>query len=623
MTHKSTLGDQLFFATQSGNRDIQHPRSNLQTQRPKNIKTADARDNEGNEIASILGADDQLPPQRTKESEVPPVPAHIAQLLAAKKLLQEKRAQQNAQLAQIRTIKPVFTSGDREKGADQRTGKARVADRLIGWVPAQGTLADGRQTPNFAAFDLPDGSHISPLQQIPREKAAFSPIPAQNPAQMVPQSPAQVPTAATGAQPMAQAQAQMQGFMQKKPQMAGNIGLPGTGLDGPIDTRATAMPGTPGHAATNVIDQRGGLDPRGLTVDGNNAAGEAKAGFKMAESIHDYATRICRALELDLMKILDQTPDREKKAQVGGVVVEVVPDGNRYWVNTDDHGDECAIFVEKNANSDKIKPGDSVWWQGRDAMWTTKAVREGAEGDSDIKIPRIGYSGVSRPGEKTAFDLMGAIAPGMSRNLLPTMKAVGNVGANYAKNQMQKAVNDNFPGLKAQSQMLGTVTNLMDRHYPQQALPERQQGQDPISWAMQNRQQLGNNAVRGVMNTTATVGSALTGAQPMLKNSPQSGRPANSLPASSSPSTVAPMTPSAGATSLTKAGSLGDQLLKAASYLKTVGWVAATESQPKRRKRDAAQDDAAMEAIGKKRQRAATDLLKSLNRGNRRVRVVR
>lgn len=56
-----------------------------------------------------------------------------------------------------------------------------------------------------------------------------------------------------------------------------------TGLDGPSDTRAAAMPGTPGHAATNVIDQRGGLDPRGMTVDGNNAAGVAK-GFKMAES---------------------------------------------------------------------------------------------------------------------------------------------------------------------------------------------------------------------------------------------------------------------------------------------------------------------------------------------------
>lgn len=53
-----------------------------------------------------------------------------------------------------------------------------------------------------------------------------------------------------------------------------------TGLDGPNDTRAAALPGTPGHSATNVIDQRGGLDPRHQTVDGNNAAGVQK-GFNI------------------------------------------------------------------------------------------------------------------------------------------------------------------------------------------------------------------------------------------------------------------------------------------------------------------------------------------------------
>lgn len=36
---------------------------------------------------------------------------------------------------------------------------------------------------------------------------------------------------------------------------------------------STALPGAPGHAATNVIDRLGGLDARGFTVDGNNAAG--------------------------------------------------------------------------------------------------------------------------------------------------------------------------------------------------------------------------------------------------------------------------------------------------------------------------------------------------------------
>lgn len=63
-------------------------------------------------------------------------------------------------------MKPIFADSgrrDQEKMAEQLTGKSSVADQLVGWVPAQGTLADGRPTPNFAAFDLPDGSNVSPL----------------------------------------------------------------------------------------------------------------------------------------------------------------------------------------------------------------------------------------------------------------------------------------------------------------------------------------------------------------------------------------------------------------------------------------------------------------------------
>jgi hypothetical protein len=40
--------------------------------------------------------------------------------------------------------------------------------------------------------------------------------------------------------------------------------------------KATAMPGTPGTAATNVIDRLGGLDASGRTIDGNHAAGISK-----------------------------------------------------------------------------------------------------------------------------------------------------------------------------------------------------------------------------------------------------------------------------------------------------------------------------------------------------------
>lgn len=42
------------------------------------------------------------------------------------------------------------------------------------------------------------------------------------------------------------------------------------------DGKSAKLPGSPGHAATNVIDRQGGLDPTGRTVDGNNAAGVSK-----------------------------------------------------------------------------------------------------------------------------------------------------------------------------------------------------------------------------------------------------------------------------------------------------------------------------------------------------------
>jgi hypothetical protein len=44
----------------------------------------------------------------------------------------------------------------------------------------------------------------------------------------------------------------------------------------PMPRKTPALPGTPGHMATNVIDGKGGLDPRGLTIDGNNASGISK-----------------------------------------------------------------------------------------------------------------------------------------------------------------------------------------------------------------------------------------------------------------------------------------------------------------------------------------------------------
>ena len=88
---------------------------------------------------------------------------------------------------------------------------------------------------------------------------------------------------------------------------------------------------------------------------------------------------------------------------VGGTVVEICEFEGKYWVNVRDNRDECAIFVEKNEDSDKVEIGDGLWWQGRDAFWTPQdfkgASEKGMSGGVhyDIKIPRIGYSGVPHP----------------------------------------------------------------------------------------------------------------------------------------------------------------------------------------------------------------------------------
>src|SRR5690349_15503785 len=90
---------------------------------------------------------------------------------------------------------------------------------------------------------------------------------------------------------------------------------------------------------------------------------------------------------------------------VGGTVIDVEIAPDRVWVNTrrgaylGDTGrwvraerTTCAVFVERDARSEMIEPGDSLWWQGSWAMWTPKA-----GGQSEIRLNRIGASGVPRP----------------------------------------------------------------------------------------------------------------------------------------------------------------------------------------------------------------------------------
>jgi len=145
-------------------------------------------------------------------------------------------------------------------------------------------------TKRFFSFVLPDGHLLEPRQREALVKAAMM-------------------TAAgpmSTAVPVGQAQQAMQQFGGGNPMQAGS-GIMATGLDVPgMDTTAAAMPGTPGHAATNVIDQQGGLDPRGLTVDGNNAAGVPK-GFKIAEWLREKSADMgSKNAGFDLSAILER-----------------------------------------------------------------------------------------------------------------------------------------------------------------------------------------------------------------------------------------------------------------------------------------------------------------------------
>lgn len=112
---------------------------------------------------------------------------------------------------------------------------------------------------------------------------------------------------------------------------------------------------------------------------------------------------------------------------VGGEVIEVLRQPDRVWVNCQEvlsRGavTKCAIYVERTEVSERIRVGDQLWWQGRNALWTPQEVRLSGERDGgcsncgvcglrcgvdyDVRIPRVGYSGVKHPAQRlveTAF----------------------------------------------------------------------------------------------------------------------------------------------------------------------------------------------------------------------------
>ena len=93
---------------------------------------------------------------------------------------------------------------------------------------------------------------------------------------------------------------------------------------------------------------------------------------------------------------------------IGGTVVKVVGFKTKMYVNCRhkqsgrNKADECAIYIRRTPEAEKIDVGDSVWWQGGFAYWTPCGKCGNKCGvDFDVRIPRVGYSGVRRPNRKT------------------------------------------------------------------------------------------------------------------------------------------------------------------------------------------------------------------------------
>jgi len=79
---------------------------------------------------------------------------------------------------------------------------------------------------------------------------------------------------------------------------------------------------------------------------------------------------------------------------IGGIVTEAVVLADRVWVDCVEtcSTSKCAVYCERNTDSELIRPGDSFWWQSGRCYWTPFD-----KSRVDVKINKIGFSGVPRP----------------------------------------------------------------------------------------------------------------------------------------------------------------------------------------------------------------------------------
>lgn len=81
---------------------------------------------------------------------------------------------------------------------------------------------------------------------------------------------------------------------------------------------------------------------------------------------------------------------------VGGKVIDHKIFNETVYINTSDDS-ECAIYVERDKNSELVKVNDIVWWQGNKAYWTTEDRKTKVE----VVLNRRGFSGAPYPEETT------------------------------------------------------------------------------------------------------------------------------------------------------------------------------------------------------------------------------
>lgn len=84
---------------------------------------------------------------------------------------------------------------------------------------------------------------------------------------------------------------------------------------------------------------------------------------------------------------------------VGGTIVDLVRvRDDKWWVNTVEKFDAAhasqTVAVYCNPQGERLEVGDVLWWQGSACYWTP---RVHPDGRSDVRLPKIGYSGVSHP----------------------------------------------------------------------------------------------------------------------------------------------------------------------------------------------------------------------------------